>query len=198
MRSSPHDPFASAPRTVSGYRQYPPAMVRSVRAIKRAQSLGFTLEEIQELTRIRTRGGSAATCAAAICSKGSESSTQQRRSDMSEQKSMPVCCTLPEAELRVAEIEGTIAKKIAEVRELDDGYALRFPAEAGIVEEIGRFIAFERVCCAFLDFSLRVTAGDGPIWLELTGSGAAKNFLRPTIAPQALLDPGPKVVISRA
>ena len=47
------------PRTVSGYRQYPPAMVRSVRAIKRAQSLGFTLKEIQELTRLRTRGGSA-------------------------------------------------------------------------------------------------------------------------------------------
>ncbi len=102
---------------------------------------------------------------------------------MSEQKSMPVCCALPEADLRhrVAELEDTVAKKIAEVRELDDGYALRFPAEAGIVEELGRFIAFERVCCAFLDFSLRVTAGDGPIWLELTGSSEAKNFLRPTI-----------------
>jgi len=37
------------PRTASGYRQYPPATVRSVRAIKRAQSLGFTLEEIAEL-----------------------------------------------------------------------------------------------------------------------------------------------------
>ncbi len=47
------------PRTVSGYRQYSPEMVRSVRAIKRAQSLGFTLTEIQELTRIRTRGRSA-------------------------------------------------------------------------------------------------------------------------------------------
>jgi len=102
---------------------------------------------------------------------------------MSTQKSMPVCCTLPDADLRerVAELEGTIAKKIAEVRELDDGYALRFPAEAGIVEELGRFIAFERVCCAFLDFSLRVKAGNGPIWLELTGSGQSKNFLRPTI-----------------
>ncbi len=47
------------PRTVSGYRQYPPEMVRSVRAIKRAQSLGFTLKEIQELMRLRTHGRSA-------------------------------------------------------------------------------------------------------------------------------------------
>jgi hypothetical protein len=107
----------------------------------------------------------------------------QRGGHMSEQKSMPVYCTLPEADLRerVAELERTIAKKIVEVRELDDGYALRFPAEAGIVEKLGRFIALERVCCAFLNFSLRVKAGDGPVWLELTGSGEAKKFLRPTI-----------------
>jgi hypothetical protein len=99
------------------------------------------------------------------------------------EKIMPVCCTLPEIDLRkrVAELEGPIAEKIAEIRELDDGYALRFPAEPGIVEELARFIAFERVCCAFLDFSLRVEAGDGPIWLELTGSSESKTFLRSTI-----------------
>ena len=33
--------------------------MRSVRAIKRAQSLGFTLKEIQELTRLRTHRRSA-------------------------------------------------------------------------------------------------------------------------------------------
>jgi hypothetical protein len=102
---------------------------------------------------------------------------------MTEQKSVPVCCTLPEASLRarLTEIEGTIGKQIAEIRELDDGYALRFRAEPGIVEDLGRFIAFEHECCAFLDFSLRVEAGDGPIWLQLTGSGEAKTFLRPAI-----------------
>ena len=65
---------------------------------------------------------------------------------MSEQKSMPVYCTLPEADLRerVAELESTIGRKIVEVRELDEGYALRFPAEAGIVEELSRLIDFER------------------------------------------------------
>jgi hypothetical protein len=95
----------------------------------------------------------------------------------------PVHCTLSDASLRsrVAEIEGALATRIAEVRELDDGYALRFRAEPGIVEDLGRFIAVERVCCAFLDFSLRVAAGDGAIWLELTGAGEAKNVLRPAI-----------------
>jgi hypothetical protein len=91
---------------------------------------------------------------------------------------MPVYCTLLEADPRerVAELESTIGRKIVEVRELDDGYALRFPPEAGIVQELGRLIDFERICCAFLNFSLRVKAAGGPIWLELTGSDEAKNF----------------------
>ena len=82
---------------------------------------------------------------------------------------------------------------IVEVRELDDGYALRFPAEAGIVEELGRLIDFERICCAFLNFSLRAKAAGGPIWLELTGSDETKNFLRPTVERWTLMS-APKAI----
>ena len=99
--------------------------------------------------------------------------------------SRPVCCTLGDAEQRVrqTEIEATIGRRITAVRELADGYALGFRSDdPGIVEELGRFIACERVCCAFLDFTLQVQGGDGPIWLALTGSEAAKAFLHPMIA----------------
>jgi len=41
------------PRTASGYRTYPPAAVTRVRFIKRAQALGFTLKEINELLGLR-------------------------------------------------------------------------------------------------------------------------------------------------
>ncbi|RMH40478.1 MAG: MerR family transcriptional regulator [Deltaproteobacteria bacterium] len=41
------------PRRRSGYRQYPPDAVRIVRFIKRAQRLGFTLDEIAELLALR-------------------------------------------------------------------------------------------------------------------------------------------------
>lgn len=44
------------PRTEGGYRVYPPEAVRQVRFIKRAQGLGFTLEEIQELLRLSQAG----------------------------------------------------------------------------------------------------------------------------------------------
>ena len=41
------------PRRVSGYREFPDDAVRMVRFIKRAQDLGFTLDEVEELLRLR-------------------------------------------------------------------------------------------------------------------------------------------------
>ncbi len=41
------------PRTASGYRQYDAEAVRRIGFIKRAQGLGFTLEEITELLDLR-------------------------------------------------------------------------------------------------------------------------------------------------
>lgn len=45
------------PRTASNYRLYPDGTVRRVRFIRRAQQLGFTLEEIKELLSLRARPG---------------------------------------------------------------------------------------------------------------------------------------------
>lgn len=44
-------------RTASGYRQFPEDVVRRVRFIRRAQGLGFTLEEIGELLTLRVQRG---------------------------------------------------------------------------------------------------------------------------------------------
>lgn len=40
-------------RTRAGYRKYPAETVRIIRFIKRAQELGFTLEEVEDLLRLR-------------------------------------------------------------------------------------------------------------------------------------------------
>lgn len=44
-------------RTASGYRAYPPETVRLIRFIKRAQDLGFTLNEVKDLLRLRDAKG---------------------------------------------------------------------------------------------------------------------------------------------
>ncbi len=49
------------PRSASGYREYPAAVVSRFRFIKRAKELGFTLEEIKELLSLRL--DPATTCA---------------------------------------------------------------------------------------------------------------------------------------
>src|SRR5262245_23234702 len=41
------------PRHSSGYREFPDDAVRIVRFIKRAQELGFSLDEVEELLRLR-------------------------------------------------------------------------------------------------------------------------------------------------
>ncbi|MBI4541361.1 MAG: MerR family transcriptional regulator [Gemmatimonadetes bacterium] len=49
--------LARPERSPSGYREYGPETVRIIRFIKRAQELGFTLREIQDLLRLREAGG---------------------------------------------------------------------------------------------------------------------------------------------
>lgn len=44
-------------RSRAGYRKYPADTVRVIRFIKRAQELGFTLDEIEDLLRLRTMKG---------------------------------------------------------------------------------------------------------------------------------------------
>ncbi len=44
-------------RTAAGYRVYPPDTAQLIRFIKRAQDLGFTLEEIEELLKLRDARG---------------------------------------------------------------------------------------------------------------------------------------------
>ncbi len=51
--------LAEPARTPAGYRQYQPEAVTRVRFIKRAQDLGFTLDEVQELLELRVGQGAA-------------------------------------------------------------------------------------------------------------------------------------------
>lgn len=48
-----------ADRTASGYRRFPPEAARRLRFIRRAQQLGFSLDEIRELLELRATPGPA-------------------------------------------------------------------------------------------------------------------------------------------
>jgi len=67
------------------------------------------------------------------------------------------------------------------IARLENGYALRFEPAPGNVEELARFVEFERGCGSFLDLALRVEMAHGPIWLDRTGGADAKAFRAPIV-----------------
>jgi hypothetical protein len=64
------------------------------------------------------------------------------------------------------------------VRELDDGYAFEFPADAATLHLLTEWTIQERACCPFLEINLRLEREGGPLWLYLTGRKGTKEFLK--------------------
>jgi DNA-binding transcriptional MerR regulator len=46
-----------ARRSANGYREYPPEALARVRLVRRALALGFTLDELASIVKVRDRGG---------------------------------------------------------------------------------------------------------------------------------------------
>jgi len=101
--------------------------------------------------------------------------------DASEKRSslVPSGCSLSDVALseRILEMEALISLR-KEVRELENGYALRFPGdETELAARLANWIITERQCCSFLEFELSFAAEHGPIWLTIDGSQEAKMFV---------------------
>jgi hypothetical protein len=102
----------------------------------------------------------------------------------------PIACNLPESELveRAYELKGELFSGCAEIRELEDGYAFRFPGDELWANRLLSFIISERKCCPFLTFELVFEVTEGPIWVRLRGSEGVKEFIKANFA-DALMTP---------
>ena len=85
-------------------------------------------------------------------------------------QAVPIACTLAGGDRlrRGAEVAELFGAR-QEVRELPDGYAVRFPGEQVWAERLLAFIVAERECCPFFAFDLRFEPDLGPIWLHVRG-----------------------------
>jgi len=68
-----------------------------------------------------------------------------------------------------------------EVRELPNGYAIRFLNDSGKFLTVAKYIENERLCCPFFDFGLDVESNGGALWLRLTGGEGVKELLKATL-----------------
>ena len=65
-----------------------------------------------------------------------------------------------------------------EIRELADGYEVRFNVETSTIQELAEFMTYERLCCPFFDLELVLEREGGPAWLRLKGREGVKEFIR--------------------
>ncbi|HEY7546633.1 MAG TPA: hypothetical protein VID27_17210 [Blastocatellia bacterium] len=65
-----------------------------------------------------------------------------------------------------------------EIREITDGYAIRFPGDARYLLDIAEFVSRERRCCPFFTFEIEAAGEDKPVWLRLRGGEGVKEFLK--------------------
>lgn len=68
------------------------------------------------------------------------------------------------------------------LKELPDGYAIRFPMETSLFMTLAEFITLESLCCAFFKFFLELDPETETVWLGLTGGEGVKEFLQLELA----------------
>ena len=74
-----------------------------------------------------------------------------------------------------------LLQKHLELKELPDGYAMRFPNDIALFKEISEWAILEKLCCPFLTLTMELQHDHGPTWLKLTGRHGVKAFLRAEI-----------------
>ncbi len=100
---------------------------------------------------------------------------------MSENNSLPIACNMgvfsPEARERHAAVVKWLKASVLDGRELPDGRRYRFAPEPSALTMLAEFIALERLCCPFFEFTLRLGSGSQTLWLDLTGPEGTREFV---------------------
>jgi hypothetical protein len=71
-----------------------------------------------------------------------------------------------------------LVSKHLEIKELPDGYALRFPHDRMLFTALSDWATLEQLCCPFLTLTLELEHDQGPMWLKAIGNDGVKDFLR--------------------
>lgn len=102
----------------------------------------------------------------------------------------PFYCNLSALDAEQRERHKLLSKDLVlkhlEIRELPDGYELRFPSNSLLFKELSEWATLEQLCCPFLTLTLELQHDQGPIWLRATGRDRVKDFLRAEIRDLAV------------
>ena len=69
-------------------------------------------------------------------------------------------------------------RSVQSIQEVTNGFEFIFPNGTESITKLAEFISNERLCCPFLEFTLKIIPNDEPISLTLTGPEGTQEFLR--------------------
>jgi len=80
---------------------------------------------------------------------------------------------------RESHVQNTLQlyQTVQAIHEAQNGYKFIFPNGTELTK-VANFISNERLCCPFLEFTLRIEPNEKPISLTLTGPEGTQEFLR--------------------
>jgi hypothetical protein len=84
----------------------------------------------------------------------------------------------PEQRKRYDILTKDVLAKHLEIKELPDGYGIRFPNNRTLFTALSEWATLEQLCCPFLTLTLELHHDQGPIWLKASGKEGVKEFLR--------------------
>jgi hypothetical protein len=73
------------------------------------------------------------------------------------------------------------------IQEIPTGYRFRLPTDSAMLLQAAEYISIERLCCAFLRFTLEVEPQGGSVWLSLSGGEGVKEYIRSVFEANDLL-----------
>lgn len=104
-------------------------------------------------------------------------------------QTLPIACqpsAIPETQRqRWLELGKLTYAAVEAVREVEDGYALRLPADRLLL--VAEYVSLERLCCAALRWEIVVEQAGGPLWLKVRGPNGSKAFLAAAMQATTLL-----------
>lgn len=78
---------------------------------------------------------------------------------------------------RWAEVGKQVYAAVQEIQTMPDGYGFRLPPDSTMLLKMAEYMAYERLCCPFLHFTVEIESGEGPFWLRLTGGEGVKEYI---------------------
>jgi hypothetical protein len=96
---------------------------------------------------------------------------------------MPLACSINALNAREQGRRETLVETLfpkAQVTENADGYTLTWSGDPSVYGKLAEFVGYERRCCPFLEFELRVSGPDAPVTLTLHGDDDIKAFIQET------------------